>query len=138
MRTIRFRGKRVDNGEWVEGSLLQYEYEQSRLISVFEGIESGEELRSYYKVIPETVGQLWVPSLGIECYGGDLFMAECKVDDGESDGMTLKERIVKIIETNSGHNVSVWHLGEWWAYQTMKFNTFNPIGNIYDNNDLIK
>ena len=50
MREILFRGKRIDNGEWVEGDFLA---------PVFEGIPwilprgEGEEV----KVDPETVGQ---------------------------------------------------------------------------------
>ena len=32
MREIKFRGKRVDNGEWVYGDLIQYE---SGEVSIF-------------------------------------------------------------------------------------------------------
>jgi uncharacterized phage protein (TIGR01671 family) len=52
-RTIKFRGKRIDNGEWVYGDLLQptelcYIYE----ISDCESIDG-----TRYEVIPETIGQ---------------------------------------------------------------------------------
>ena len=48
MREILFRGKRKDNGEWVEGCYVYDEY-QSWII------EYGENIR--YEVILETVGQ---------------------------------------------------------------------------------
>lgn len=52
-RTIKFRGKRIDNGEWVYGDLLQptelcYIYE----ISDCESIDG-----TRYEVISETIGQ---------------------------------------------------------------------------------
>ena len=52
MREILFRGKRKDNGEWVEGdSLIHSMYKKGDVcIGVIEGLE-------IYSVIPETVGQ---------------------------------------------------------------------------------
>ena len=52
-RTIKFRGKRIDNGEWVYGDLLQptelcYIYE----ISDCESIDG-----TRYEVTPESIGQ---------------------------------------------------------------------------------
>ena len=56
MREILFTGKRVDNGEWVEGFYVfvaeHYKPEMSRksyIVSVNNGL--------YFEVIPETVGQ---------------------------------------------------------------------------------
>lgn len=49
-REILFRGKRVDNGEWVEGDLLQFQRGQ-----VIHYDESG--LRQSAEVDPATVGQ---------------------------------------------------------------------------------
>ncbi len=58
MREILFRGKRKDNGEWVEGDLLKYETGETAILSGFSryGFEATEIcLRN--KVIPETVCQ---------------------------------------------------------------------------------
>ena len=58
-RQLKFRGKRVDNGEWVYGDLIQYE---SGEVSIFSKKLSkyGYEATEMYKrdrIIPETVGQ---------------------------------------------------------------------------------
>lgn len=52
-RTIKFRGKRIDNGEWVYGDLLQ----TTEICDIYEiaNCESIDGTR--YEVIPETIGQ---------------------------------------------------------------------------------
>jgi uncharacterized phage protein (TIGR01671 family) len=61
MREIMFRGKRVDNGEWVEGYYVKQGAET--YIFVQSEVDKGIDLGGYldccqmYEVIPETVGQ---------------------------------------------------------------------------------
>ena len=54
MREILFHGKRVDNGEWVEGDLLQTRYHSGHIEYQ---IMPTTPVSSAYPVIPETVGQ---------------------------------------------------------------------------------
>lgn len=51
MREYLFRGKRCDNGEWVEGSLIIHDWD-NRYISIY---STEEEMA--FRVDPETVGQ---------------------------------------------------------------------------------
>jgi len=54
MRDIKFRGKSIDNGEWVYGDLLIQKFSEQCLIRTYD-----TELQEYvfHEVSPETVGQ---------------------------------------------------------------------------------
>ena len=56
MREILFRGKRIDNGEWVEGNLFVPDKVDFRKppTEILMGIDT---VRICYEVDPETVGQ---------------------------------------------------------------------------------
>ena len=51
MREVLFRGKRIDNGEWVSGSLITDEVNHAYIAQIIAG-----ELVTF-EVFPETVGQ---------------------------------------------------------------------------------
>jgi len=54
MREIKFRGKRVDNGEWVYGDLIHYATEKDGIQYDNIGISNDFE---HHEVDPSTVGQ---------------------------------------------------------------------------------
>ena len=137
MRTIKFRGKRIDNGEWVYGSLIGEEY-------------IGSVNRSY-EVDPETVGQFTgkIDDKEREVYEHDIYFNEIEHDYGD-------ERIYFVCTWIPEWCRFVWlTIGEYQAYEdngvrvleedeTM-MNTFgldteklHYAGNIHDNKDLLK
>ena len=62
MREILFRGKRVDNGEWIEGYLLNAKWylddsPQTMIFPPNATVYPGSEISYWEDVIPETVDQ---------------------------------------------------------------------------------
>ena len=79
MRDIKFRGKRVDNGEWVYGQYLESDYKYyivdchgvtSTAIALADSIAS---FPGYYEVVPDSVGQYTGEA---DLWQGDVCTAE--------------------------------------------------------------
>lgn len=78
MRTIKFRGKRLDNGEWVYGDLI---HENNGNVAIKTNLDTWgenddtiEPFGEYVLVKPYTVGQyIWINDInGKSIYEGDI------------------------------------------------------------------
>ena len=127
MREIKFRGKTIKDGSWIYGYLVMLCEETCPALAI------GSDSFHLKGVKPETVGQLWKPSLNLEVYGGDLLECECS----PSGINKVKTRICLVNDTEEGFGISVWYKREWWVYSRMNFATAKVIGNIHENPDLL-
>lgn len=129
MRQIKFRGKRIDNGEWVYGSLDSTD--ERLAISWLRTDEDGEQVPWFAYVKADTVGQFsgLTDQNGKEIYEGDIIRYYDDVED---------ELVVRPVEyLNDYCAFCAVHpqndpdgLFAQWQYEV--------IGNIHDKPELLK
>jgi uncharacterized phage protein (TIGR01671 family) len=133
IRTIMFRGKRKDNGEWVEGYYSKgfrddIDAELSDFIYMFSG-ESGKWEFEYAEVIPETVGQFsGLTDNGKKIFEGDI--VRLFGENGEEPIVEIvwdEQRATFVLKTNDGTDFHI---------ETSDF--FAILGNIHDTPELLK
>ena len=126
MRNILFRGKRLDNGEWVYGSLVTF---NGFHVIVDHHTPNGDEVR----VIANTVGQYTglQDKNGKESWEGDLVMADTNDEDHP-----MSELPFVIVFSDGAFCIAEDEESPWAPIDT--FMDMEVIGNIHDNPDLLK
>lgn len=121
MRTIKFRGKRVDNGELVYGDLIHgvgSKYGKMFILPIATIYPKGCSNLDGWNVIPETVGQFTgkTDKFGAEIYRGDVIKFNDVVisPNDRLDATTVKKRIVvKWDEDKNGWNLPRGDKADW-------------------------
>ena len=125
MRDIKFRGKRIDNGEWVYGSLLNDFGGDTWIINTLQEIKDATIKNVWHKVAPETVGQ----------YTGLRDKNEKEIYEGDilRDEHTQK---IRAVEYNSPSFVLVD--SNRYFFWNCHYDEQEVIGNIYENPELME
>ena len=131
MREILFRAKRLDNGEWVEGLLWRKKYKSNKLfISYFPDKDDYEDV---CVVDSETVCQYTglTDKNGVKIFEGDIVK-----------GLFLFGMSINAVATFKDGSFGLkWYRGsieEFSAFSCFHNVTFEVIGNIFDNPELME
>lgn len=129
MRTIKFRGKRIDNGEWAYGSLA--ETHGKLFIGIPTTPDNPVYMMDWHEVDPDTVGQFTglLDKNGKEIYEGDIislrdYIAEVRWNSNLS---------AFCIRFSFESELGIKPLGSWIDRRRR----CNVIGNIHDNPELL-
>lgn len=125
MREILFRGKRMDNEEWVKGDLIREPW--GYCIQVVDG-DGNLFTRKKYAIDTSTVGQY----TGLTDKNGErLFEGDVLTVDGEDGFFALEfqEDTARFVMSGDGF---VADFDNFWSYEV------EIIGNIHDNPELLR
>lgn len=134
MREILFRGKSRDNGEWIEGYYVHYPDEvydgkdDYDFIVMTRDVISLGKPSPFVRAIPETVGQFtgFVDKNGKKIFEGDIItIGSSKAGVGVRFG-------------NRGWECYTDEFGPYWGHYLAKEMTYEIIGNIHDNPELVE
>ena len=139
MREILFRGKRLDNGEWVQGYLYKRivhlsGFHQNVVVDAIEVSDGENPLGiSYYTISPDTVGQY----TGMNIYGKKIFEGDILKLDYIGPGRGV-QGVAEVVFKYGKFCMPWGHRKELVGLDGFANTTMEIIGNIHDNPDLLK
>lgn len=134
MREIKYRGKDLETGEWVYGSLFQ-SLEQYPAIAKPKPTADGKLFYCLTVVNPDTVGQYTglKDRNGKEIYEGDILLHE------ERYNLGLFKDYIKVEWKDAGYIATVLNNESKGLVEPLEYCTDYPVcGNIHDNPELLE
>ena len=145
MREVLFRGKRVDNGEWITGNYVKagyhwHKYGKHEDWIVTSAIQNGGfiNLCGRGAVIPETVGQFTglTDKNGVKIFEGDIL--KVSYDDGTAyttEVYAYGSTLCVDIEGEDYDCTAIDFAVDIWKHNCCKWEV---VGNVYDNKELLE
>ena len=133
MREIIFRGKRIEDGEWVEGCLTRYSQEMSYItVDLLE--------QEVYQVHTETVGQYTglLDKNSKKIFEGDIINWSARLKY-KSTGEVMKTRkrcVVEWRKVKAAFTLRSFSIPN--GMEAMYMSDYEVIGNIHDNPELLE
>lgn len=138
IREVIFRGKRADNGEWVEGDVLQTRYHSGHIEYQ---IMPQTPVSSAYPVLPETVGQYTglTDKNGVKIFEGDIIRIEYDLWHGETKKTRESHIGVVFYNTKTAEfGAKIHGYSSCSSLRRWKGDFNEVIGNIHDNPELLE
>ena len=140
LREIKFRGKRIDNGEWVYGGYSFCEKDNTHWITVM-GLDHISHIGWHQEVVPETVGQFIgiKDRSGTDIFEGDIVQLFCPWFQQSKSvlGVVFYNKTEFLIKGRGfTRDLSGIEIDDGWAGGSIEVE-YKVVGNIYDNAGLI-